>query len=123
MSNHEDSKSNDILQWPEDREAKCEYGGVIVVKGLTSVVERMPNGDIIKTPWLDTAESDTYCKQLAIEAKVYQRLGEHPRLVKFKDWNPDKHALTLEYMPYGNMEAYVKRLRRISGSPTLAVHR
>jgi serine/threonine protein kinase len=114
MSDREESKSNDIPLRPGEREAKCEYGGEIVGQGLTSVVERLPNGgDIIKTPWPDCDEYDDNCKQLAIEAKVYQRLGEHPRLVKFKGWNPATHALTLEYIPC-NLETYLKRLQRDS---------
>lgn len=54
--------------------------GDFVAAGVTSLVELLPNGDIIKTAW-DNPFRD--CVQdLTTEAKIYQMLGEHPRLVK-----------------------------------------
>ncbi|KAL5114146.1 hypothetical protein ACEQ8H_007943 [Pleosporales sp. CAS-2024a] len=50
------------------------------------------------------------CRQeMAIEAQIYKRLGVHPRLVKFRNWDPIEHALTLEYMPNGNLKEYVQK--------------
>lgn len=58
--------------------------GEFVAAGIASLVERLPNGDIIKTPWDDPTRGD--CVQdLIIEAKIYQMLSEHPRLVKFRN--------------------------------------
>ncbi|OAL57043.1 hypothetical protein IQ07DRAFT_594472 [Pyrenochaeta sp. DS3sAY3a] len=46
---------------------------------------------------------------MAIEAQIYERLGVHPRLVQFKHWDPVGYALTLEYMPNGNLKEYLQR--------------
>ncbi|PTB42440.1 uncharacterized protein TrAFT101_008466 [Trichoderma asperellum] len=90
---------------PETRiiQAKGEF----VAAGITSLVERLPNGDIIKTPWDDSARGD--CVQdLITEAKIYQRLGEHPRLVKLRNWDSVQHTMTMEYMPHGTLQQYIE---------------
>ncbi|KAL7930849.1 kinase-like domain-containing protein [Trichoderma chlorosporum] len=81
--------------------------GEFVAAGVTSLVERLPNGDIIKTPWDDPARGD--CVQdLVTEAKIYQRLGEHPRLVKLRNWDSTQNTITMEYMPHGTLQHYIE---------------
>lgn len=67
----------------------------------------MDSGDITKSPWTDSQTEAACREELAVEARIYQRLGAHPRLVAVKDWDPIKHVLTLEYMPHGNLRKYV----------------
>ncbi|QYS96197.1 Protein kinase domain-containing protein [Trichoderma simmonsii] len=80
--------------------------GEFVAAGMTSVVELLPNGDIIKTPW-DNPFRD--CVQdLTTEAKIYQMLAEHPRLVKIRNWDSAEHTMVMEFMPYGTLKQYIE---------------
>jgi serine/threonine protein kinase len=89
--------------------------GEFIAGGTTSLVERLPSGDIIKTPWAGDIREDDCRREIAIESQIYHRLGEHALLVKLKGWNPDTHTLTLEYMSNGTLEEYVKsHLKEIS---------
>jgi serine/threonine protein kinase len=84
------------------REAK----GELVGGGVTGLVERLKSGDVVKSPWLAAPD----CRRdMAVEAKIYERLGAHPRLVEMKHWDPASHVLTLEYMPHGNLKEYVQK--------------
>ncbi|KAF3067947.1 putative serine/threonine-protein kinase [Trichoderma lentiforme] len=64
--------------------------GEFVAAGVTSVVELLPNGDIIKTPW-DNPFRDC----------------EHPRLVKIRNWGSAEHTMVMEYMPHGTLKKYI----------------
>ncbi|KAL2756301.1 hypothetical protein ACRALDRAFT_1070619 [Sodiomyces alcalophilus JCM 7366] len=82
--------------------------GQFIAGGTTSLVERLPSGDVIKTPWAGDAREDDCRREIAIEARIYQQLGEHPRLVKLRHWDAEAYTLTLEYMPNGTLEQYTK---------------
>lgn len=69
--------------------------------GGTSLVERLPNGDIIKMPLDPFREVGE--RELVIEASIYQRLGQHPRLISIRSWDEKSHALVMEYMPNGTL--------------------
>ncbi|KAF2021877.1 kinase-like protein [Aaosphaeria arxii CBS 175.79] len=86
-------------------EGKGEFLG----GGATGLVERLVSGDVIKSPWTGRPTSLDCRQEMAIEAQIYERLGAHPRLVQFKHWDPVSHALTLEYMPNGNLKDYVQK--------------
>jgi serine/threonine protein kinase len=75
--------------------------GELITGGATGIVERLPSGDAIKTPW--NGDTGDLCRQLALESQIYKRLGYHPRLVKIISWDPDQYALTMEYMPNGSL--------------------
>ncbi|KAI9049778.1 hypothetical protein LZ554_005929 [Drepanopeziza brunnea f. sp. 'monogermtubi'] len=80
-----------------------EQKGEFLGGGGTGLVERLESGDVVKSPW-------TGCRrEMAIEARIYERLGVHPRLVQFKHWDPVGHVLTLEYMPNGDLKEYVQK--------------
>ncbi|KAL3420291.1 hypothetical protein PVAG01_08790 [Phlyctema vagabunda] len=81
--------------------------GEFVAAGTTSLVERLPSGDVIKTPWAGDVREEDCRKEIAVEARIYQRLGKHPRLIELKGWDPEAYILTLEYMPNGTVEQYV----------------
>lgn len=84
--------------------------GELIAGGTTSLVERLPSGDVIKTPWAGDIREDDCRREIAIEAQIYQRLGEHPRLVKLRHWDAEAHTLTLEYMPNGTLEEQVHEI-------------
>ncbi|KAF2271386.1 kinase-like protein [Westerdykella ornata] len=105
--NPEKNTANTALQLPDDLFI-IDGKGEFIAGGTTSLVERLPSGDIIKTPWAGDIREEDCRREIAIEAQIYQRLGEHPRLVKLKGWDPEAHTLTLEYMPNGTLEEYLK---------------
>ncbi|KAH6955690.1 kinase-like domain-containing protein [Ilyonectria sp. MPI-CAGE-AT-0026] len=82
--------------------------GEFIASGTTSLVERLPSGDVIKTPWAGDIREEDCRKEIAIEAQVYARLGEHARLAKMKHWDSEAYTLTLEYMPNGTLESYLR---------------
>lgn len=79
--------------------------------GATGLVERLTNGDVVKSPWTGRPTESDCRKEMTIEAQIYERLGAHPRLVTFKHWDPVGHTLTLEHMPHGNLKEYVEKHR------------
>ncbi|CAF3454599.1 serine threonine protein kinase [Fusarium langsethiae] len=82
--------------------------GEFIAGGTTSIVERLPSGDVIKTPWRGGVRENDCQKEILVEAKIYQKLGDHPRLVKMKHWDANAFTLTLEYMPNGTLKEYTK---------------
>ncbi|KAK1675540.1 kinase-like domain-containing protein [Colletotrichum godetiae] len=87
----------------DDKIPSLKQKGEFVAMGLTSYVERLPNGTIIKTAWPGGERANQRRREIAIEAEIYDRLGEHPCLVKKKAWNPDECTLILEDMPNGTL--------------------
>lgn len=83
--------------------------GDLVGGGATGLVERLESGDVVKTAWTGRpTEAD--CKaEIAIEARIYDRLGPHQRLVQLKHWSPASSTLTLEYMPHGTPKEYITK--------------
>ncbi|KAF2761775.1 kinase-like protein [Pseudovirgaria hyperparasitica] len=86
-----------------------EGKGDFLAGGATGLVERLGSGDVVKSPWTGRPTASDCRKEMAVEAQIYERLGAHPRLVRMKHWDPISHALTLEYMPNGNLKAYVQK--------------
>lgn len=87
--------------------------GELITGGATGIVERLPSGHAIKTPWND--DTGQLCRQeLALESQIYKRLGCHPRLVKIISWDPDEYALTMEYMPNGSLRDRLAQSKDIS---------
>lgn len=76
--------------------------------GATGLVERLESGDVIKSPWTGRPTASDCRQEVMVEAKIYERLGAHPRLVQLKHWDPVDCTLTLEYMPNGNLKDYIK---------------
>lgn len=93
----------------EDNINVIEGKGEFLAGGATGLVERLESGDIVKSPWTSPS-SVLECKQeITIEARIYERLGSHPRLVQLKHWDPVGCTLTLEYMPNGNLKDYIEK--------------
>jgi serine/threonine protein kinase len=92
-------------------EGRVEYGtieskGEFISGGVTGLVERLPDGNIVKSPWSGSRAAD--CRRdMATEFQVYKKLGPHPRLVKIINWDPENCELTMEYMPNGALKEYL----------------
>ncbi|KAF4632944.1 hypothetical protein G7Y89_g5172 [Cudoniella acicularis] len=84
------------------REAKGEFLG----SGASGIIERLPSGNVVKSPWPGSGADDCR-REITIENQIYERLGRHPRLVRIIDWDPIHCALTMEYMPNGNLKDFL----------------
>ncbi|KAM5350643.1 hypothetical protein ACJ41O_007148 [Fusarium nematophilum] len=82
--------------------------GEFIALGSTSFVERLPNGDIVKTAWPGRDRAVERRRELTMEARIYDQLGAHSRLLRKKAWDSDECTLTLEFMPNGTLKAYLE---------------
>jgi serine/threonine protein kinase len=88
-----------------------EYGtieskGETISGGATGLVERLPSGNIVKSPWSGFRAAE--CRRdMTTEFQIYERLGPHPRLVKIISWDPENCVLIMEYMPNGSLKDYL----------------
>ncbi|TVY12770.1 putative serine/threonine-protein kinase SIS8 [Lachnellula arida] len=80
--------------------------GRLLDSGASGILEILPSGDVIKSPWPDLSESDSR-RDLTTESEIYKKLGSHPRLLRIIDWSPEDCSLTMEYMPKGNLQAFL----------------
>lgn len=81
--------------------------GKTISGGASGLVERLPSGDVVKSPWPGLRAAQ--CRRdMTTEANIYKKLGPHPRLVKMIDWNPHDCCLTMEYMPNGSLGDYLR---------------
>ena len=75
--------------------------------GTSGLVERLPSGDVVKSPWPGLRAAD--CRRdLTTESKIYGKLGSHPRLVKIINWDSKDCVLTMDYMPNGCLDDYLR---------------
>lgn len=84
-----------------------EGKGKLIGWGTTGIVQRTLTGVAIKTPWKGE-RADECRKDMVTEARIYQRLGPHPRLARMIDWDPEQCTLTLEDMPNGSLRDYLE---------------
>lgn len=78
-----------------------------LASGVSGLVERLPSGDVIKSP--RASDYASCCRALTTEAQIYEILGPHARLVKVVEWNSATCCLTMEYMPNGNLGDYLSK--------------
>lgn len=81
------------------------------------MIEQLPSGMVMKTPlpnpyWPSEEKS---CRQnMRLEAQVYQKIGEHPRVPNSIAWDPVTCCLTMEYLENGNLRDYIRRNQGIT---------
>lgn len=80
--------------------------GDFISGGASGIVERLPSGDVVKSPWPGAQAAESR-RDLTTESLLYKRLGCHSRLVKVIAWDPEECALTMEYMPNGCLKDYL----------------
>ena len=69
--------------------------GEIITGGTTGLVQRLPSGDVAKIPWAGDAREEDCRREMATEARIYERLGQHARLVEMKHWDLQTYTITL----------------------------
>lgn len=88
--------------------AKGEY----LASGGTAFVERLPSGNVIKTPipnpYCPPEERDNR-RNMSLEAKVYERIGQHPCIPTVVDWDPETCSLVFEYLENGTLKNYIRQ--------------
>jgi serine/threonine protein kinase len=77
--------------------------GTYLAHGASGIVERCEEA-VIKRPYPDNNSS---LHELKIEARIYQHLGSHPRVVRFLSWDDDQSILRIEYMKNGNLKSFI----------------
>jgi len=80
--------------------------GQFLDSGTSGILEILPSGDVLKSPWPNQSEVDSR-RDILIEKEIYKKLGAHPRLIKINGWNPHECSLTMEYMPNGNLQTFL----------------
>jgi len=99
-----DAKGNPLKGRVE--QITIDWKGKFLAGGVSGIVELLPSGNVVKSPWPGLREAD--CRRdLRIEAAIYNKLAPHRHLVKLIDWDADHCILTLEYMPNGNLDTYL----------------
>jgi len=84
--------------------------GEFISGGVSGIVERLPNGNVVKSPWPD--RKDTH-EDARVESRVYKRLAErldpgHIPFVKFLGFDEEECTITMEYMANGTLRTYLQ---------------
>ncbi|KAM5432016.1 hypothetical protein MferCBS31731_007686 [Microsporum ferrugineum] len=102
---------DDYFKPPTDTKADNVYvsKGVLIGIGGTAYLERPPSGEVIKTPIPDPDPRSfrENCRNMRLEAQVYEMLGDHPCMPKLLSWDPETCCIRMEYMPRGNLKEYM----------------
>lgn len=74
--------------------------------GASGIVNRVPNGDVVKLPWPGSRAAESR-RDITTESLIYAKLGQHPRVIRTLDWDPEGCVLTMEYMPNGTLKDFL----------------
>lgn len=77
--------------------------GEFFAYGVTGLTEREEEV-VIKRPW---PNNDDSLPELEVEARIYQHLGPHSRIVSFLSWDSERSMLKTRYMKNGNLNSYI----------------
>ncbi|KAG9235620.1 kinase-like domain-containing protein [Amylocarpus encephaloides] len=92
--------------------------GRFLDSGASGILEILPCGNVMKSPWPGQSGMDSR-RDITIENEIYKKLGRHPRLITILGWNLQDCALTMEYMPNGNLQAFLIRNNTVAESQRL----
>lgn len=83
--------------------------GQLLASGSTAFLERLPSGDVVKTPTPTPCNPplEYRLQSMRTEARVYKRLGAHPRIPRFIDWDSSVCCLTIEYLANGSLGEFI----------------
>ncbi|KAF1958581.1 kinase-like protein [Byssothecium circinans] len=82
-------------------------GRKVISGGSSGWIELLDSGEVLKTAHSGSLETRSR-QELEIEARIYQHLGPHPRLVQLFRYCPSQ-GLFMEYMPNGNLKEYLRQ--------------
>ncbi|OAF59198.1 hypothetical protein VC83_04225 [Pseudogymnoascus destructans] len=74
--------------------------------GASGIVNCAPNGDVVKSPWPGSRAAKAR-QDITTENLIYKKLGQHPRLIRTLDFDPESCVLTMEYMPNGTLKDFL----------------
>lgn len=74
--------------------------------GASGIVNRVPNGNVIKSPWPGSRAAEAR-RDITTESLIYEKLGQHPRLIRILDYDPEGCVLTMEYMQNGTLKDFL----------------
>ena len=80
--------------------------GDFIASGASGILERLPSGDVVKSPWPGSMEAEC-CREITLESLIYKKLGLHPRLIPIIDWDPGNCTLAMEYMSNGTLKDFL----------------
>lgn len=89
--------------------ASVQAKGEFISAGITGLVELLPDGTVIKSPRPSEERSS---RDTETEAKIYQLLGPHDRLVPMLGHSAE--GLRLEYMENGTVKDYLREHEDVS---------
>ncbi|OBT63231.1 hypothetical protein VE03_07743 [Pseudogymnoascus sp. 23342-1-I1] len=89
---------------PEIKYSASKRG--FIGSGASGIVNRVPNGDVVKSPWPGSRAAEAR-RDIATESLIYEKLGQHPRLIRTLDYDPENCILTMEYMPNGTLKDFL----------------
>ena len=80
--------------------------------GGRAFLERLPCGHVMKTPKPNPVippEERMNRRKMRLEARIYKKIGENPRVPKIINWDPENDCLMMEYLENGNLKEYVRQ--------------
>lgn len=76
--------------------------------GGTAFIERLPSGNVIKTPKPDPFCYKVHCSNMRLESLIYEKIGSHRSIPRIIAWDSETCCLTMEYMANGNLRDYMR---------------
>lgn len=97
------------LPTPQPGEVIYVTKGWDIGTGGTAFLERLPSGDVIKTPKPHPFLRNKHCRDMRLEALIYKKIGSHRCVPRITAWDSETCSLTMEYMANGNLRDYVRK--------------
>jgi serine/threonine protein kinase len=94
---------------PQPGEVIYVTKGNDIATGGTAFLERLPSGNVIKTPKPHPFFYNKYCYNMRLEALIYEKIGSHRTIPRIIEWDSETCCLTMEYMANGNLRDYIQK--------------
>ncbi len=79
--------------------------------GGSAILELLPAGHVVKTPtsnpW-DPFEEKINRFNMRLEARIYDKIGQNPRVPQIIRWHAESDTLTMEFLENGKLREYVR---------------
>ncbi|KAL5348411.1 hypothetical protein ACLOAV_006894 [Pseudogymnoascus australis] len=100
---------------PELKPGEIAYTtkGTHIACGGSARLERLPSGDVVKTPLPDPDRRfyEAHCQDMRLEARICDAVGAHPRIPpripRIVSWDSETCCLTMEYLENGTLKDYI----------------